>query len=209
MGDARELGLFAHLVAILHAPAYRLENGPALRLDWPRIPLPKTHPLMDRSVDLGLRLIDMLMVGREVHPIWYRDVRQYGTLSAPGGRALDAERGDLALTAGWGIRGKGGVTMPGRGKITERPDGALDIWLNDRAFWANVPREVWEYTLGGYQVVKKWLSYREKALLGRDLTVEEARYVSEMIRRIAAILALGPALDENYERVKENAFEWK
>jgi hypothetical protein len=99
--------------------------------------------------------------------------------------------------------------MPGRGKITERPDGALDIWLNDRAFWANVPREVWEYTLGGYQVVKKWLSYREKALLGRDLTVEEARYVSEMIRRIAAILALGPELDENYERVKGNAFAWR
>jgi hypothetical protein len=58
-------------------------------------------------------------------------------------------------------------------------------------------------------VVKKWLSYREKALLGRDLTVEEARYVSEMIRRIAAILALGPELDENYERVKGDAFEWK
>jgi hypothetical protein len=52
-------------------------------------------------------------------------------------------------------------------------------------------------------------NYRQFALLGRDLTVEEARYVSEMIRRIAAILALGPALDENYERVKRDVFEWK
>jgi hypothetical protein len=24
------------------------------------------------------------------------------------------------------------------------------------------------YTIGGYQVIKKWLSYRERALLGRE-----------------------------------------
>jgi hypothetical protein len=28
-----------------------------------------------------------------------------------------------------------------------------------------VPEPVWNYTLGGYQVLKKWLSYRESALL--------------------------------------------
>ena len=49
---------------------------------------------------------------------------------------------------------------------------------------------------------KKWLSYREHELLGRALTVEEARYVTEVARRITAILLLGPALDANYEAVK-------
>ena len=38
----------------------------------------------------------------------------------------------------------------------------LDIHLNDRAFWRNVPAAVWTYRLGGYQVLKKWLSYRER-----------------------------------------------
>ena len=42
-----------------------------------------------------------------------------------------------------------------------------------------MPARVWSYTLGGYQVVKKWLSYREKALLGRGLTGEEATEVME------------------------------
>jgi len=36
--DEREL--FYHIVAILHAPAYRSENAGALRQDWPRIPFP-------------------------------------------------------------------------------------------------------------------------------------------------------------------------
>jgi hypothetical protein len=57
-------------------------------------------------------------------------------------------------------------------------------------------------------VMKKWLSYREKTLLGRDLKVEEVREVTRMARRIAAILLLQPELDANYLAVKENAWEW-
>ena len=67
---------------------------------------------------------------------------------------------------------------------------------------------MWGYTLGGYQVLKKWLSYREQALLGRPLTVEEVTYFTQTIRRIAALLLLGPQLNENYERVKANTYPW-
>jgi hypothetical protein len=71
-----------------------------------------------------------------------------------------------------------------------------------------VPKRVWTYTIGGYQVIKKWLSYRERPLLGRDLTPEEARYVTQMACRIAAVLLLEPALDSNYERVKADTWDW-
>jgi hypothetical protein len=81
-----------------------------------------------------------------------------------------------------------------------------DVFLNESACWRNVPEKVWDFTIGGYQVIKKWLSYREKELLGRSLNVEEARYVTEMARRIAAILLLGPALDANYRAVKQATY---
>ena len=71
-----------------------------------------------------------------------------------------------------------------------------------------MPKRVWTYTISGYQVMKKWLSYREQPLLGRDLKPDEARYVTEMGRRVAAILLLEPALDENYARVKADAYTW-
>ncbi len=61
---------------------------------------------------------------------------------------------------------------------------------------------------GGYQVMKKWLSYRERPLIGRDHKPDEARYVTEITRRIVAILLLEPALDENYERVKADIYPW-
>ena len=67
---------------------------------------------------------------------------------------------------------------------------AFDIYLNDEAFWSNVTTDVWNYSLGGYQVLKKWLSYREHAVLGRPLRDEEIRHFSDTARRIAAMLAL-------------------
>ncbi len=77
----------------------------------------------------------------------------------------------------------------------------LDVYLNGQAYWANIPARVWEYTIGGYQVIKKWLSYREKDLLGRGLRLEEAEYVTEMSRRIAALILLGDELDASYQAV--------
>ena len=44
-------------------------------------------------------------------------------------------------------------------------DTTFDVYLNDRAYWRNVPDAVWKYQLGGYQVLKKWLSYRESKVL--------------------------------------------
>ena len=35
------------------------------------------------------------------------------------------------------------------------------VYLNDGAYWRNVPAAVWTYKVGGYQVLKKWPSYRE------------------------------------------------
>jgi hypothetical protein len=67
---------------------------------------------------------------------------------------------------------------------------------------------VWGFYVGGYQVLKKWLSYREYALLGRALTREETREVTGIARRIAALILLQPKQDENYGAVKGSAFTW-
>jgi hypothetical protein len=77
----------------------------------------------------------------------------------------------------------------------------LDIYLNDSTCWRNVPVDVWAYTLGGYQVLKKWLSYREAKVLERPLKVDEIETFTHNARRVAALLALGDTLDANYRRV--------
>lgn len=84
----------------------------------------------------------------------------------------------------------------------------IDIYLNNETFWANVPEAVWEYTIGGYQVLKKWLSYREREVLGRDITKEEAREFTHLVRRLAALILLELELDENYLTAKTQFYRW-
>ena len=83
-----------------------------------------------------------------------------------------------------------------------------DVYLTDNAYWRNVPAGVWEYFIGGYQVIKKWLSYREHEMLARPLSADEGRKVTAMARRLAAIVLLQPALDDNYRRVAAQAYSW-
>ena len=73
---------------------------------------------------------------------------------------------------------------------TPSASATFDIHLNDRAYWRNVPSAVWRYKLGGYQVLKKWLSYRERGVLGRALRPEEVQHFTDTARRIAGILGL-------------------
>ncbi len=112
---------------------------------------------------------------------------------------------DFAVMAGWGHFGTGDTVMPGQGRITERAytpgeksalgdsiptlgETTFDVYLNDRAFWRNIPAAVWTYKLGGYQVLKKWLSYRESDILDRSLKPEEVQHFTDTTRRIAAIV---------------------
>ena len=47
-----------------------------------------------------------------------------------------------------------------------------------------------------------------QTMLGRGLKMEEAQYVTEMVRRIAALILLQPDLDKNYESVKADTWPW-
>jgi predicted helicase len=221
--------LFFHVIAILHSPAYRTENQGALRQDWPRIPLPRDAQILKASAKLGRQIASLLDVDCKIKGVCeppIRDELQFTAVIQGGGKGpVNPDKGDLELRAGWGHAGKGGVTMPGKGKALERPyapqeaktlaefvavlgEKTMDVYLNDRVYWRNVPVKLWDHTISGYAVMKKWLGYREKGLLGRSLSVNEARYVTEMARRLAALMLMGPQLDDNYRTVVKGSHKW-
>lgn len=187
------------------------------------MPLPATGDALRASAALGRQIAALLDAETPVSGVTEGIIRPellpIGPVRRVGGGNLNLAAGDLAVTVGWGHGGSGAPVMPARGKAIEReytpeeraalvagnPDAltllgltCYDVYLNDVAYWACVPAGVWRYTIGGYQVLKKWLSYREHRVLGRDLHVEEAREVIAMTRRIAALLLLAPALDASY-----------
>ncbi len=95
---------------------------------------------------------------------------------------------------------------PGQGRAVERTftpeeraamgaapaalgETAFHIQLNANARWGNVPAAVWNYRLGGYRILKKWLSYRECKVLCRPLRIEKVQHFAETTRRIGTLLA--------------------
>jgi len=210
--------LFFHAFAIMHSPAYKAENAGALCQDWPRIPLPATREALEASATLGRKVAALLDVTQPVDGVTCGkicpELKAIGLITRTDGKSIDPDSGDLKITAGWGNPGRAGITMPATGKAILRvhtPDEkdtprdlgeqTYDIYLNENVYWRNVPEAAWNYTLGGYQVIKKWLSYREHKLLGRHLHVDEARYVMEMSRRISSLILLVPQLDSCYMEV--------
>lgn len=199
--------LFYHALAVLHAPAYRTANAGALRQDWPCLPLPPAPAALLALAALGRQVAALLDVRRPVPGVTHGAVApELRPLGAPQRRPgapddqLHPADGHFALRAQWGTR-SGGTVLPGKGRTTPTPGleaTHLDVWLNDEACWAAVPAAVWATTLGGYPVLKKWLSYRAAPVLARDLTSDEVQEFTRLVRRLAALLALAPALDVAY-----------
>ena len=207
--------LFHHVLATLHDPAYREANAGALKMEWPRIPLPGwpdgggkgAAAALAESATRGRELAALLDPDTPVPGITATPLRpEIAAVAVPAtmdGHNMTAD--DFALTAGWGHYGAVDAVMPGQGRIVQRPylpdertalgailpalgETTTDVYLNTRAYWRNVPAAVWTYKLGGYQVLKKWLSYRERPILERPLSPEEVQHFSDTARRIAAIL---------------------
>ena len=203
--------LFHHVLATLHDPAYREANAGALRMEWPRIPLPGwpdggNVEALAESAARGRELAALLDPETSIPGITQAPLRPglavVAVPSTTDGRNMAGD--DFALAAGWGYIGAGGAVMPGQGRAIERAftpeerealgdalpavgDTTFDVHLNDRAFWCNVPAAVWHYRLGGYQVLKKWLSYRECGILDRPLIPEEVQYFADTARRVIAL----------------------
>lgn len=225
---ARE-ALWLHALAIGYSPAYLADNADGIAIDWPRIPLPDDRPLFDASVSLGGRVAAILDTEADVPRITMGTVadrlKVLGSISAT----------DLRVSAGWGSKDLKGRINPDHGKtetrgwteaekvelksgfaaagITESRGfdllgRAVDVYLNETTYWRGVPESAWEYVIGGYQVIKKWLSYRDDMILGRSLTKDEAREVTGMVRRLMALILMTDELDANYIAVRDKAYRW-
>ena len=185
-------------------------------MEWPRIPLPgwpdgETEGAAEelaKSAAWGHELAALLDPDTPVPGVTQGPLRpEIAAVAVPAtasGRNMAGD--DFAVTAGWGHYGQGDAVMPGQGRAVRRPytaeeraamsealpalgETTFDIYLNGEAFWRNVPEPVWNYRLGGYQVLKKWLSYRERDILRRPLQPEEVQHFTDTARRIAAILS--------------------
>jgi predicted helicase len=96
-------------------------------------------------------------------------------------------------TADIKFRGKGGTTR------VEKVDYNLQcVSINDNKNFYPIPKDVWEYQVGGYQVCHKYLKDRK----GRLLSEDEIEHYRKIVKAIERTIEIQSEIDEMYDAVE-------
>lgn len=60
------------------------------------------------------------------------------------------------------------------------------VWINKQQYFGNVPEEVWDFYIGGYQPAQKWLKDRK----GRTLVFDDIKHYLYIIHALAGTIKL-------------------
>ena len=150
--------LFDYIYAVLHTPGYRQRYREFLKVDFPRIPLPKDGAHFEAMAGKGGAL-------RRLHLLQDAD-----------GWVLEATYPVAGSNAVEAVRWEG-----------DR------VYINAQQHFGHVPREVWEFYIGGYQPAQKWLKDRR----GKALDYEDI----ERYRRIVHALVETIRIMDELERM--------
>ncbi len=160
--------IFAYIYALLHSPTYRARYAEFLKIDFPRVPLTSDNALFWQLVALGQQLIELHL--------------------------LESPHVEQPIT-NYPIPGSNEVARRGGYPKYTPPDPAQDIGgrvhINKRQYFAGIPKEVWEFQIGGYQVLHKWLKDRR----GRKLTYDDLTHYQKIVGALRETLRLMAEID--------------
>lgn len=178
-GDLRKTfgpeDLFAYVYTVFHSSDYRSRYEAQLKLDFPRVAEPGGVGLFRELVKAGHSLLALhLLESRKLgNPI--------STYTGP--------REPVVGRVGWSdstVWLDAGKTSARQGHRATKP-GTIGF--------RDVPEEVWDFQVGGYQVCHKWLKDRK----GRSLSDEEVAQYQEIVVALNETIRTMAEIDEVIE----------
>ena len=160
--------LFQYIYAVFHSPAYRERYDQFLRADFPRVPFPHDAAQFRALAGLGQRLT-------EIHLLRSASLSA-SSVSFPVSGDDTIARGYPKYTA---PNSEGGIA---KGRVN----------INRRQYFEGIPPEVWQFRIGGYQPMDKWLKDRR----GRALSFDDIDHYRRMAAAIGETMSLMAQVDE-------------
>ena len=68
------------------------------------------------------------------------------------------------------------------------------VYINKQSYFTDIPPHIWEFKIGGYQVLDKWLKDRKNA--NRKLSVEEINHYQKIVIALTDTLRLMQEIDK-------------
>ncbi|MFN3742971.1 MAG: type ISP restriction/modification enzyme [Anaerolineales bacterium] len=167
--------VLAYIYAVFYSPTYRQKYAQELRTDFPRIPFTADGAIFRQMAALGQELIGLHLLR---HP-------------------------SFPPQAG-GMGGPPSVKYQGSGTHDQiefvRYDPATGrVAINKDKYFEGITPEMWEYRIGGYQVLEKYLKDRK----GRRMD-DPMRYI-QIATAITRTMEIQDRIEQVYSQVETNA----
>jgi len=171
--------IFHYMYAVFHSPTYRERYAEFLKIDFPRLPLTSDLGLFRALAGKGEELVALHL--------------------------MESPTLDHLVTR---FMGKGDNQVEKVRYVVETPQVSADlgglgeglaagrVYIDKTQYFEGVEREVWEFHIGGYQVLEKWLKDRKGRTLSHDDITHYGKIVvalKETIRLMAEIDDLIPS----------------
>jgi hypothetical protein len=191
------------MCAIFHSPTYRTRYQEFLKIDFPRVPLTSDRELFRRLCGLGEELVGLHLMesprlqdlvttfpvkGSDVVEEWrYVEVASSSREGGiPRNDGCDVLQGGDTRQHGTGeIASSAALPHPRNDKHTGR------VYINKDQYFEGIEREVWEFHIGGYQVLQKWLKDRK----GRPLDWNDQQHYQKIVVALGETMRLMGEID--------------
>ena len=150
------------MYAIFYCPTYRSRYAQFLKIDFPRLHLTSDVNLFRELCAIGEQLVELHLMEK-----YGQNMPSY---PEPGNNMVERVE----------------FTQP-----TDNPEEAR-VWINGTQYFNEIPPEVWEFHIGGYQVCHKWLKDRK----GRRLSFDDIKHYQRIVGALAETITLMEQIDE-------------
>ena len=115
---------------------------------------------------------------------------------------LGKELADLHLLKSKKLENNKSVKFPavGDNKAEKREYKNNKIYINDKQYFTGITPEVWNYHIGGYQVLDKWLKDRKE----KNLSREEVDHYLKIITALKLTIKFQKEIDELYGGIEKS-----
>jgi len=148
--------ILGYIYAILHSPTYREKYSQFLKIDFPRIPFTDDINIFKKLSSLGWELAQIHLMNKEY-------------------------LGKLPKTKLGNYTGTGSNEVIKQEYIYNNKTKYGRLKINPAQYFDNVPEEIFNFHIGGYQVLDKYLKDRKN----HTLTLDEIENIENIVKTIS------------------------
>ena len=144
--------IFYYAYAVFHCPSYRKRYSEFLKIDFPRLPITNNKKLFDELSKHGKTLVNLHLLGKN---------------------PFDKSKTIFEYPTQWQVK----INDKCENWQIEKVEYAADkkrVYINKEAYFEGIDETTWQFMIGGYQPLDKWLKDRKKA--GINLSNEDIKH---------------------------------